>query len=132
MSLHRPNAGGFCAMLLTAALQAQGQITTPSPVTSHTGCVTATPDDTTSLVLSAPSGCSLLSGKLAKARLAGHVVVLKGTLLDATPTTPQTLLIDNVQSVGAACQETCTLEPPGHRGLHSKPKNGTQAGTPGN
>lgn len=119
---------GAC-VLLGMTLGAQ----TPSAgvAGSHTGCVTALPDDPSALVLSDASGCSLLSGKLATKRLAGRIVVLKGSLAEATAADPQTIVVEGVDSVGAACTAACKLEPPGHRGLHRKEKAGSQGGTPG-
>ena len=99
--------------------------------TTHTGCVTVTADDANSFVLAEGDSCSLLSGKLASRQLAGHVIVLRGVFADATTNDPQTIVIERVDSVGPACSQTCTLEPPGHRGLRKKPKTGTNGGTPG-
>ena len=98
---------------------------------SHTGCVTATPDDAKSFVLSEAGACYLLQGKLATKRLAGHVVTVRGTTTDATDHEPLMLTIEGIDAVAAACRETCTLDPPGHRGLKRKPKTGTPGGTPG-
>ena len=54
-----------------------------------------------------------------------------GAQTTASPSGTQTLVIGGAQTGGAACHQTCTLEPPGHRGLHSKPKNGSMGGTQG-
>ena len=97
----------------------------------HEGCVMASPDDAKVLLLAEEASCSVLTGKLAKPDLLGHVIVLGGIDTAATTTEPQSVKVQKIVSQGVACHRVCTLEPPGHRGLHKKEKPGSQGGTPG-
>lgn len=113
-------------LVLSVALgAAHGQAAT------HTGCVNPWPGVSDTLTLVEDGACSVLTGKAAAARLAGHTVTLTGTITEATESDPQTLAVTAVQQVGDACTATCTPHPPGERGVTKRPKPGLQGSTPG-
>lgn len=94
------------------------------------GCVTPSTQDKGKLVVRSKDSCSELGGKQAVAgRLSGHIATLEGTLTEATSADPETFTILSVKEIGQTCTETCTLEPPGSRGL--KRKMGKLGGTAG-
>jgi hypothetical protein len=105
----------------------------PAPAT-YSGCVQKAPDSTTDLVISTPTACALLTGKLSVEKLAGHQVELTGILSPRTPTVAASIQVDSVGSVGKSCTDVCALKPPGTRGLHRPSDNaipGSEGGTPG-
>jgi hypothetical protein len=100
----------------------------PAPETSHTGCVMRT--EAGDYTLTQEHACSVLQGKKVNPALIGHLVTLRGSVQEATGTTPRTITASSITTVGNACSEACSPHPPGHRGLgHEKP--GSEGGTPG-
>ena len=100
-----------------------------------TGCVTPSTQDKGKLVLRSKESCSELAGNLVSAsKLAGHTVTLEGALAPASGPEPETLTVSAVKQVGEACSSTCSLEPPGSRGLGKKKGEAIDkiGGTPGN
>lgn len=116
---------GYGAALAQAAKQAE-------PVKKVlSGCVTASVAVPGTLVLRSAESCTELAGALARKSLAGHEASLEGMLTEATAEMPETLRIVLVKHVGETCQETCTPEPPGRRGLRKKEVPAGNASTPG-
>jgi hypothetical protein len=104
----------------------------PAPA-SFSGCVQRAPNSNTDLVISTPTACAKLSGKLATDQLAGHHVDLKGVLTPRTASASASIQVDSVIKVGEACSDVCSLQPPHSRGLH-RPESavpGSEGGTPG-
>jgi hypothetical protein len=110
------------------------------------GCVSKLPK-LDRYVLAAGTRCILLGGDVAASKAAGHIAQLSGHLRDPAGSMPLTLELDGkLVEVGAVCAVTCTLAPPGTRGIESplvpysqEEKDcptkvetpGTQGGTPG-
>ncbi len=107
-----------------------GQETKPAKTVVE-GCVTRSTMVHDVLVLRSKDSCVQLAGEAAKDSLLGHVVTLNGTLSEATSKAPETLQVMSVNHVGEICSETCTLEPPGRRGLRKKEVPAGPASTPG-
>lgn len=105
----------------------------PIAPASVTGCVQKAPDSSTTLVISTPTVCALLTGKVSVDKLAGHEVVLTGVLTPRTTAAPASIKVDSVGSVGKSCSDVCSLKPPGTRGLHPPDGAvpGSEGGTPG-
>jgi hypothetical protein len=105
----------------------------PAPAT-YSGCVQKAPDSATDLVISTPTACALLTGKVSADTLAGHQVELTGILTPRTSAAAASIQVNSVSTVGKACTEVCALHPPLSRGLH-RPANGeipgSEGGTPG-
>ncbi len=122
-------------LLLTAGVMAWPQTAKPATAGKTkamlTGCVTRSAAVPDALVLRSKESCSQLAGAGAKNSLVGHEVSLEGKLDLATADTPETLHITAVTQVGGACTQTCTLEPPGKRGLRKKEIPAGKASTPG-
>jgi hypothetical protein len=116
------------ALLLSAVLTIAAQ-TQPAAETAYTGCVMST--EAGDWTFCEPNDCSLLQGKYVGAKLAGHRVTLHAAVQAATASTPRTLVVSSVVSIGAACSERCSLRPPGHRGLGGHEHPGSEGGTPG-
>jgi hypothetical protein len=120
------------AGLQSPAQSAGSEAAAPKPAT-YSGCVQKAPDSATNLVISTPTACAKLAGKIHVETLAGHEVELTGILTPRTATTPASIQVDSVGSVGKSCSDVCSLQPPRSRGLH--PPNsavpGTEGGTPG-
>jgi hypothetical protein len=92
------------------------------------------PDSTTDLVISTPTACALLTGKVSAEKLAGHQVELTGILTPRTATAAASIQVDSVGSVGKSCTDVCALKPPMSRGLHRPSGSaipGSEGGTPG-
>ena len=66
-----------------AAASAPAATKPPAPAT-YSGCVQKAPDSTTTLVISTPTACALLTGKVSVDKLAGHQVELTGILTPRT------------------------------------------------
>ncbi len=116
-----------------AAASAPAATKPPAPAT-YSGCVQKAPDSTTTLVISTPTACALLTGKVSVEKLAGHQVELTGILTPRTPTVAASIQVNSVASVGKSCTDICALRPPGTRGLHRPSENaipGSEGGTPG-
>ena len=110
------------------------QASTPSAPAAFSGCVQKEQGNPANLILSTSTVCARLTGKAAAAKLAGHQVDLTGVLIPRTSTVAASIQVKSVSNVGATCSETCALQPPGTRGLHSSKKNevpGSEGGTPG-
>ena len=127
-----------CAVAVGPLAFAQGSSTegtaskTPAAAT-YSGCVQKAPDSPTTLVISTPTACAKLTGKVSADTLAGHAVVLNGILTPSSTSTPASIQVNSVSSVGNSCSDVCSLRPPGARGLH-KPDNavpGSEGGTAG-
>jgi len=113
------------------AQSAQPPATAPADVT-YKGCVQSLPTDKETLVLSSDTVCARLTGKFAAADLAGHEVELKGVLTPRSPGVSASISVGSVVSVGKSCSSTCSLRPPGTRGLgKGSEKPGKEGGTPG-
>ena len=105
----------------------------PPAAATYSGCVQKAPDSPTTLVISTPTACARLTGKVSVDALAGHAVELNGVLTPGTPAAPASILVNSVGSVGNSCSDVCSLRPPGTRGLH-RPDNavpGSEGGTAG-
>lgn len=129
-------AVALAGCLVFAAQQALAQAAAPKPAApaTYSGCVQKAPDSTTALVISAPTACALLTGKVSVDKLAGHEVELTGILTPRTPSTAASIKVNSVASVGKSCTDICSLKPPGTRGLHRPANNavpGSEGGTPG-
>ena len=98
---------------------------------THTGCVKPWTDEPETLLLAEADSCSVLKGKLATKSLAGHTVTLSGAFTDATSSAPQSITVEKISRMTEACSETCTPQPPGHRGLSKHERPGGQGGTQG-
>ena len=125
----------IAALICAAPASAQTAATTkpPAPAT-WSGCVQKAPGSSTALILSAPTACATLSGKLSAAALAGHHIELKGILTPRTPSAPASIQVQSVVSIGKACTDVCSLNPPGTRGLQRPQQDaipGSEGGTPG-
>lgn len=114
-------SGGVCGQTHTAAA------VKPS---MYEGCVTALPQASDRLVLSSAGSCFLLSGSV-NAAMAGHQVQLNAVLIPQQGMQPVSLQVKSVMGVQASCSQTCSLQPPGTRGLGPKDKPGREGGTPG-
>ncbi len=121
-------AAAIVGCLQPIAATAQGSA--PAKPSTYAGCVTALPQASEMLVLSTPESCYLLSGAVSPA-MAGHQVQLSAILIPQQGTQPITLQVKSVLGTKAACSQTCTLRPPGTRGLGPKDKPGREGGTPG-
>jgi hypothetical protein len=134
LALQRAIAVSLC--LSCAQVFAQAAASTPAAApapTTYIGCVQKAPDST--LVISTPSACAKLTGKLAanSDALAGHQIELQGILTPRTPDAAASIQLKSVVSVGKSCTDVCSLSPPGTRGLH-RPDSaipGSEGGTPG-
>lgn len=102
-----------------------------SKASTYTGCVTPLSGVADAYVLATTDRCLLLEGKYDASRSSDHTATFKGLVTDAAGLHPDTLHVDSLTSVKEACARTCTLEPPGTRGLHGKEKPGKEGGTPG-
>jgi len=123
-----------CAIVLISSC-ALGQ-STPAPAqpapAKYTGCVQRVPTDKDTLVLSGDTVCAKLTGTFTADDLAGHLVDLTGVLTARTHDTPASIDVSSVASVGKSCASTCSLRPPGTRGLGKGGQiPGKEGGTPG-
>jgi len=109
-------AGGSCAFAQGSSTEAAAS-KTPAAAT-YSGCVQKAPDVPTTLVISTPTVCAKLAGKVSADALAGHTVVLNGILTPSTASAPASIQVNSVGSVGNSCSDVCSLRPPGTRGLH--------------
>ena len=95
------------------------------------GCVQRSTADKSTLILSGETVCAKLTGAFSPEKLLGHQVDLKGVLTERTVSTPASIDVGSVNSVGKSCSNTCSLQPPGTRGLRGGEKPGKEGGTPG-
>lgn len=129
-------AASVVASGLSAIAQGSGTETAagkPPAAATYSGCVQKAPDSPTTLVISTPTACARLTGKVSPDTLAGHAVVLNGILTPSTASAPASIQVNSVGSVGNSCSDVCSLRPPGTRGLH-RPDSavpGSEGGTPG-
>ena len=119
-------------LALSIAVSAGAQQAAQTSPAKFTGCVQVSSG---TVVLSAPNVCAVLKGKISADQVTGHQIELKGILSPATKTTPPTIQVDSVSSVGPSCSETCAVRPRG-RGLHppagtTNEVPGSEGGTPG-
>jgi hypothetical protein len=111
--------------------QAPTQPAQPAP-TGYSGCVKRSATDKDILILSGENVCAKLTGTLATDKLVSHEVDLKGVLTERTTSNPASIRIASVTSIGKSCSRTCSLQPPGTRGLNKGgEKPGKEGGTPG-
>jgi len=121
---------GICAIATPCLSQAAPHPTTPA-ASSYAGCVQRSTADKNTLVLSGESVCAKLTGSFSAEKLIGHDVDLKGVLTERTAANPAAIHVDSIDSVGKSCSNTCSLQPPGTRGLRGGEKPGKEGGTPG-
>lgn len=119
----------FCAIATPCLSQATPHPTT-QPASNYTGCVQRSTTDKNTLVLSGESVCAKLTGSFSSEKLAEHEVDLKGVLTERTAANPAAIRVDSVDSVGKSCSNTCSLQPPGTRGLRGGEKPGKEGSTP--
>ena len=122
----------FAVVVLSTAMAASAQQAAPASPAKFTGCVQVSSG---TVVLSAPNVCAVLKGKISADQVTGHQIELKGVLSPATKSSPATIQVDSVSSVGPSCSETCAVRPRG-RGLHppagtANEVPGSEGGTPG-
>jgi hypothetical protein len=116
------------ALLLSTGLAA-GLAQTPVANAPLTGCVMTT--EAGDFTFCEPDNCSVLIGKDVNAKLSGRSVTLRATIQAATAATPRTLTVTSIVSIGAACNQSCSPRPPGHRGIGGREHPGSEGGTPG-
>jgi len=128
-------AAGMVSIVSSAAGQstpAAQPPASPPAEAKYTGCVERLATDKDVLVLSGDTVCAKLTGKFTAADLAGHEVELKGVLTARTPGAPASISVGSVVLVGKSCSDTCSLRPPGTRGLGKGGETpGKEGGTPG-
>lgn len=129
-------AGCVCFATTQASAQSGGSAAAPPAPATYKGCVQKAPGTDGALIISTPSACAKLTGKVPGDDAIGHEVELNGILTPRTASAAASLHVDSVVGVGNACSNVCALRPPGTRGLRSpqdKPKAtpGTEGGTPG-
>jgi hypothetical protein len=121
----------YALCICLTALSCLGQ-TAPHPgppaPSSFSGCVKSATSDKDTIILSGESVCAKLTGNFSAEKLIGHQVDLKGVLTERTPTAPANIHVGSISSIGKSCSNTCSLQPPGTRGLE---KPGKEGGTPG-
>lgn len=105
----------------------------PAPTPSnYSGCVQRSTNDKDTLILSGETVCAKLTGNFSADKLAGHEVDLKGVLTERTTSIPAAIRVTSITSTGKSCTNTCSLQPPGTRGLNKGgEKPGKEGGTPG-
>jgi hypothetical protein len=121
----------FALCICLIALSCLGQATphpTPPVPSNFSGCVKNSTTDKDTIILSGESVCAKLTGNFSAEKLIGHQVDLKGVLTERTPTTPANIRVGSISAIGKSCSSTCSLQPPGTRGLE---KPGKEGGTPG-
>jgi hypothetical protein len=119
----------LCTIALPCLSQTTPQPTTP-PAANFAGCVQRSTADKNTFVLSGESVCAKLTGTFSSEKLLGHEVDLKGVLTERTPSSPASIDVHAINSIGKSCSNTCSLHPPGTRGLGGE-KPGKEGGTPG-
>jgi len=125
----------FALSLFAVALPCLSQATphpaTPAPA-NFAGCVQRSTTDKNILILSGETVCAKLTGTFSSEKILGHEIDLKGVLIltERTASTPASIQVDSVNSIGKSCSNTCSLRPPGTRGLGGE-KPGKEGGTPG-
>ena len=117
------------AVALPCLSQATPHSATPAPA-NFAGCVQRSTTDKNILILSGETVCAKLTGTFSSEKILGHEVDLKGVLTERTASSPASIQVDTVNSIGKSCSNTCSLRPPGTRGLGGE-KPGKEGGTPG-
>jgi hypothetical protein len=120
----------LCAIALPCLSQTNSHPATAAPA-NFAGCVQHSTTDKNTLILSGESVCAKLTGTFSSEKLLGHEVDLKGVLTERTASNPASIQVGAVNSVGKSCSNTCSLQPPGTRGLRGGEKPGKEGGTPG-
>jgi hypothetical protein len=132
--MNQPAATRKLVLLLCAiATTCLGQSASPPiapPAASFTGCVQRSTTDKTILILSGETVCAKLTGTFSSEKILGHEVDLKGVLTERTASNPASIDVRAINSIGKSCSSTCSLRPPGTRGLGGE-KPGKEGGTPG-
>lgn len=109
--------------------------TVPHPAaptaSSFAGCVQRSATEKDTIVISGDSICAKLTGSFSSEKLIGHQIDLKGVLTERTTSTPASIRVGAITSIGKSCSSTCSLQPPGTRGLRGGEKPGREGGTPG-
>ena len=121
----------LCAIALPCLSQTAPHPTTPPAPANFAGCVQRSTTDKNTVILSGETICAKLTGTFSSEKLLGHEVDLKGVLTERTASNPASLKVGAVNSVGKSCSNTCSLQPPGTRGLRGGEKPGKEGGTPG-
>lgn len=120
----------LCAIAIPCLSQATPHSTTPVP-TTFAGCAQRSTTDKNIVILSGETVCAKLTGTFSSEKLLGHEVNLKGVLTERTASNPASIQVGSINSVGKSCSNTCSLQPPGTRGLRGGEKPGKEGGTPG-
>ena len=116
--------------LVSEAMGQAGAAAATHPM-SYSGCVSKVPNTDNSYALAAGGRCYLLRGTFKGSDLLDKDVVLRGVVAEATGRLPMTLKVESTTAVKESCSKTCTLQPPGSRGLNGDEKPGREGGTPG-
>lgn len=119
-----------CSIAMPCLGQAASHPATPAS-SNFAGCVQRSTTDKSTVILSGESICAKLTGSFSSDKLIGHEVDLKGVLTERTAASPATINVGSINSVGKSCSNTCSLQPPGTRGLRGGEKPGKEGGTPG-
>jgi hypothetical protein len=120
----------LCTITLPCLSQDTSHPTTP-PAANFAGCVQRSTVDKSTVILSGETVCAKLTGTFSSEKLLGHEVDLKGVLTERTAASPASIHVGSINSVGKSCSNTCSLQPPGTRGLRGGEKPGKEGGTPG-
>ena len=120
----------LCAITMPCFSQAAPSPTT-SPATTFAGCVQRSTTDKNTVILSGETVCAKLTGTFTSEKILGHEIDLKGILTERTATNPASIQVGAINSIGKSCSNTCSLQPPGTRGLRGGEKPGKEGGTPG-
>jgi hypothetical protein len=122
----------ICACSFAMQCLAQTVPHPAAPATSHfAGCVQHLATDKGTFILSGDTVCAKLIGTFSSEKLLGHEVDLNGVLTERTAASPASIRVSSISSVGKSCSNTCSLQPPGTRGLRGPEKPGKEGGTPG-
>ena len=119
----------LCIIALPCLSQTAPHPTTPAPA-NFAGCVQHSATDKNILILNGETVCAKLTGTFSSEKILGHEVDLKGVLTERTTSNPASIDVRAVNSIGKTCSSTCSLRPPGTRGLGGE-KPGKEGGTPG-
>jgi hypothetical protein len=117
------------AIAIFLALTVAGAVAQTDARARYTGCVMKDMDG--NITFCEPEHCSMLTGKDVGVKLAGHTVVVEGTVKEAGDGEPRRIVVSRIVSVGAACNQSCALYPVHHRGIGGRDKPGSEGGTPG-
>lgn len=124
----------FLLCIFLIAMRCQGQaaphLEVPAP-SKFVGCVQRSTTEKNLVFISGESICAKLTGNFSAEKLIGHEVDLRGVLTERTTSTPAEIRVGSINSVGKACSNVCSLQPPGTRGLRGPEKPGKEGGTPG-